>query len=75
MIDRHVVGAHTFTDVSGELVRSDITDGEPGVPLFFDVQLIDTNTCKPIPNVALEAWYANSTVRIKELQSTGVQSN
>lgn len=49
-------------DVSGELVRKDITDGQKGVSLTFDVQLIDTNTCKPISDVALEAWYANSTV-------------
>ncbi|KAF2704600.1 aromatic compound dioxygenase [Pleomassaria siparia CBS 279.74] len=47
--------------VSGELVRKDITDGQKGVPLTFDVQIIDTNTCKPISDVALEAWYANST--------------
>lgn len=47
--------------VSGELVRKDITDGEPGVPLTFEVQLIDVNTCEPLPNIALEAWYCNST--------------
>ncbi|KAJ4290890.1 hypothetical protein N0V90_010086 [Kalmusia sp. IMI 367209] len=47
--------------VTGELVRKDITDGQKGVSLTFDVQLIDTTTCKPISNVALEAWYANST--------------
>ncbi|KAJ4986170.1 hypothetical protein SVAN01_08323 [Stagonosporopsis vannaccii] len=47
--------------VSGEYVRQDITDGHPGVPLTFDVQLIDTNTCEPIPQVALEAWHCNST--------------
>ncbi|KAI1870666.1 uncharacterized protein JN550_005209 [Neoarthrinium moseri] len=47
--------------VAGELVRQDITDGEPGVPLTFDVQLIDTTTCEPLSNVALEAWYCNST--------------
>ncbi|KAH6655239.1 Intradiol ring-cleavage dioxygenase [Truncatella angustata] len=47
--------------VSGELVRQDITDGEEGVPLTFDVQLIDTTTCEPLSNVALEAWYCNST--------------
>ncbi|KAL5427625.1 hypothetical protein PMIN07_009107 [Paraphaeosphaeria minitans] len=47
--------------VTGELVRKDITDGQKGVPLTFDVQLIDTNTCKPVSNVALEAWYCNST--------------
>ncbi|KAK9419065.1 putative Intradiol ring-cleavage dioxygenase [Seiridium unicorne] len=47
--------------VSGELVREDITDDEPGVPLTFDIQLIDTTTCEPLSNVALEAWYCNST--------------
>lgn len=54
--------AHYHTDVTGELVRTDITQGEAGVPLTFDIQLIDTNTCKPISNVAVEAWYSNSTV-------------
>ncbi|KAH7071150.1 extracellular dioxygenase [Paraphoma chrysanthemicola] len=47
--------------VSGEYVRKDITDGNPGVPLTFDVQLIDTTTCEPLNRVALEAWHCNST--------------
>ncbi|KAF2023495.1 aromatic compound dioxygenase [Setomelanomma holmii] len=47
--------------VSGEYVRKDITDGNPGVPLTFDVQLIDTTTCEPLNKVALEAWHCNST--------------
>jgi protocatechuate 3,4-dioxygenase beta subunit len=52
-----------MTGVSGELVRDDITDGEPGIPLTFEVQLIDVTTCLPLSNIALEAWYCNSTVR------------
>ncbi|KAH7396390.1 Intradiol ring-cleavage dioxygenase [Pyrenochaeta sp. MPI-SDFR-AT-0127] len=47
--------------VSGEAVRKDITDGNPGVPLTFDVQIIDTTTCQPLNRVALEAWHCNST--------------
>lgn len=47
--------------VSGEYVRQDITDGHPGVPLTFDVQVIDTTTCEPLPQVALEAWHCNTT--------------
>ncbi|KAH6633643.1 extracellular dioxygenase [Boeremia exigua] len=47
--------------VSGEYVRKDITDGNPGVPLIYDVQLIDVNTCEPVPQVALESWHCNST--------------
>ncbi|CAO2658348.1 Nn.00g060710.m01.CDS01 [Neocucurbitaria sp. VM-36] len=47
--------------VSGEYVRKDITDGNPGVPLTFDVQIIDTTTCQPLNKIALEAWHCNST--------------
>jgi protocatechuate 3,4-dioxygenase beta subunit len=47
--------------VSGEYVRQDITDANPGLPLTFDVQVIDTTTCKPIPQVAVEVWHCNST--------------
>ncbi|KAJ4336130.1 hypothetical protein N0V95_008691 [Ascochyta clinopodiicola] len=47
--------------VEGEFVRQDITEGEPGVPFTFDIQVIDTTTCEPLPQVAVEAWHANST--------------
>ncbi|KAK6219309.1 exonuclease II Exo2 [Pestalotiopsis sp. IQ-011] len=57
--------------VSGELVREDITDAEPGVPLTFEIQLIDTTTCEPLSNVALEAWYCNSTGVYGGLQARG----
>lgn len=42
-------------------MRSDITDDEPGVPLTFEVLLINTKTCEPLTDVYLEAWYCNST--------------
>ncbi|KAF2133078.1 extracellular dioxygenase-like protein [Dothidotthia symphoricarpi CBS 119687] len=47
--------------VSGELVRKNITDGNAGVPLTFDVQMININTCEPFNQVALEAWHCNTT--------------
>ncbi|KAF1811851.1 aromatic compound dioxygenase [Eremomyces bilateralis CBS 781.70] len=47
--------------VSGELVRSDVTEEEPGVPLALHIQLIDINTCEPLPNIALEIWHCNAT--------------
>jgi hypothetical protein len=56
-----VTTAKTRPGVSGEYVRKDITDGNPGVPLTFDVQIIDTTTCEPLNQVALEAWHCNST--------------
>lgn len=43
-------------DVAGEFVRVDITDGEPGVPLYIDTQVIDVETCEPVPDIYLEIW-------------------
>ncbi|KIJ29078.1 hypothetical protein M422DRAFT_189042 [Sphaerobolus stellatus SS14] len=47
--------------VKGELVRSNIVQNEPGVPLYLDFQFVDVNTCTPIKNVFLDTWHANST--------------
>ncbi|KAL5363872.1 Intradiol ring-cleavage dioxygenase [Aspergillus floccosus] len=49
------------THVTGELIRTNIVDGEPGVPLYLDIQMIDTNTCDPISDVYLDIWHCNST--------------
>lgn len=30
-----------------------------GVPLYMDIQLINTNTCEPLLGVALDFWSAS----------------
>lgn len=47
--------------VLGEYVRADITDGEPGVPLVVDVQLINVDTCESLADAWVDIWSANST--------------
>ncbi|KAF1970496.1 putative extracellular dioxygenase [Bimuria novae-zelandiae CBS 107.79] len=47
--------------VSGELVREDIVEGQTGVPLTLDIQVVDVNTCEPVPQIYTEIWHANST--------------
>lgn len=47
--------------VSGERVRSNITDGEPGVPMYLDLQFVDTATCEPIPDLLVDLWHSNAT--------------
>jgi hypothetical protein len=47
--------------VGGELIRSDITDGQEGVPLYLDIQLVDTSTCEPLPAVYMDIWHCNAT--------------
>lgn len=38
-----------------------MTESQAGVPLYVDIQVIDTNTCEPLPNVALDFWHCNAT--------------
>ena len=47
--------------IDGELIRSDMSEDQTGVPLFLDVQFIDTSTCEPVPAVYVDAWHCNST--------------
>ena len=47
--------------VKGELVRSDITDGQAGVPVTIDAQFIDVETCEPLEGVWWDIWSCNAT--------------
>ena len=47
--------------VTGELIRKDITDGEKGVPLALDIQIVDTTTCEPVPAIYVDVWHCNAT--------------
>ncbi|KAL4787097.1 Intradiol ring-cleavage dioxygenase [Aspergillus varians] len=47
--------------VSGELIREDLTEDQEGVPLYFDIQLIDSNSCEVVPDVYIDFWHCNST--------------
>ncbi|KAE8306977.1 Intradiol ring-cleavage dioxygenase [Aspergillus transmontanensis] len=46
--------------VRGETIRSNITDGEAGVPLILYGLFIDVNTCEPIEDLYWEIWSCNS---------------
>lgn len=43
-----------------DLVRSNITQGRPGVPLTLRVTVVDARSCKPIPNAAVDVWQADA---------------
>ncbi|CAK7200289.1 hypothetical protein SEUCBS139899_002980 [Sporothrix eucalyptigena] len=47
--------------VSGEFVRSDVKETQAGVPLTVDYQVIDVDTCEPVPNHFVEIWHCNAT--------------
>ncbi|KAI0888663.1 aromatic compound dioxygenase [Annulohypoxylon maeteangense] len=49
--------------VVGEKMRSNVKEALycDGIDLFLEVQYIDTNTCEPIPAVAVDIWNCNAT--------------
>ncbi|PWY75626.1 extracellular dioxygenase [Aspergillus eucalypticola CBS 122712] len=49
--------------IAGELNRRNVAEDQAGVPLFMDIQLIDTNTCEPLPNIYTDIWHCNATIR------------
>jgi protocatechuate 3,4-dioxygenase beta subunit len=42
------------------LVRSDITEGKPGVPLQLDLRVVDATSCKPISGAVVDIWHADA---------------
>ncbi|KAF2672217.1 aromatic compound dioxygenase [Microthyrium microscopicum] len=47
--------------VTGEDIRKDVREKEPGVTLHLDFQVINIKTCSPITGSAVEIWGCNST--------------
>jgi len=41
-------------------VRSDITDGKPGVPMKLQLTVMDVQTCKPVTNATVDVWTADA---------------
>jgi hypothetical protein len=47
--------------LNGEMIRQDVGENQPGVPLILDLQIIDTTTCKPMTETWVDIWQCNST--------------
>ncbi|KAH8705590.1 putative extracellular dioxygenase [Talaromyces proteolyticus] len=47
--------------VTGELIRNNLVENQEGVPLYLDIQLVDSSTCEPVSEVYLDAWHCNAT--------------
>lgn len=42
------------------LLRQDITEGKPGLPLKLHLEVIDSRTCRPLSDTALEIWHCDA---------------
>lgn len=46
--------------VADELVRADIREGKPGLPLTLRLVVMDARTCKPLPQAAIDIWHCDA---------------
>jgi protocatechuate 3,4-dioxygenase beta subunit len=46
--------------VADESLRSDIVEGKPGVPLTLRLVVMDSRSCKPLPNAAVDIWHCDA---------------
>lgn len=46
--------------VNDEKLRANITEGKPGVPVKLRVALVDSRTCAPMPNAAVDIWHCDA---------------
>jgi protocatechuate 3,4-dioxygenase beta subunit len=43
-----------------DLLREDVTEGTPGLPLRLQVLVADANTCTPLTNAAVDIWHCDA---------------
>ena len=46
--------------LDGQIVRSDITEGKPGIPVALQIAVQDITTCAPLANAAVEIWHCDA---------------
>jgi protocatechuate 3,4-dioxygenase beta subunit len=46
--------------VAGEMIRSNIAESKPGVPLRLRLVFVDQATCRPIPKAAIDIWHCDA---------------
>ncbi|KAK0652630.1 Intradiol ring-cleavage dioxygenase, partial [Cercophora newfieldiana] len=57
--------------VAGELLRTDITDAQSGIPVHLDIQFVDLSTCAGIPSLLIDIWHANASGIYSGVAATG----
>lgn len=64
--------------IDGELYRYDIREEQEGVDMYFDIGLVDVETCEPLPDAYVDFWHCNATVRLsipsKDILDTDILS-
>ncbi|TEA10707.1 hypothetical protein C8034_v008901 [Colletotrichum sidae] len=44
-----------------QTLRQDMSEDQPGVPLYLDIGVLNVNTCTPMEDVLVDLWHCNAT--------------
>ncbi|XP_053212440.1 uncharacterized protein LOC128395933 [Panonychus citri] len=57
--------------LSDDLERSDIVDGQIGVPLDLKINLVNSNDCTPLENMYVHIWHTNAVGNYSGVNNAG----
>ncbi|MFJ8111216.1 intradiol ring-cleavage dioxygenase [Streptomyces sp. NPDC096132] len=46
--------------IDADKIRRDVTEDREGIPLLLSLKVIDTETCRPIRNAAVDIWHCDA---------------
>ena len=46
--------------IDADKLRQDVTEDQEGIPLTLRLKVIDSETCKPVRNAAVDIWHCNA---------------
>ncbi|MFI9580692.1 intradiol ring-cleavage dioxygenase [Streptomyces sp. NPDC052236] len=46
--------------IDADKIRKDITEGKEGIPMTLRLKVIDSDTCKPLRNAAVDIWHCDA---------------
>ena len=65
-LDRELTEGPYYLDRA--ILRKNITEGRPGIPLQLQLSVLDARTCKPLENPAVEIWHCDRAASIPGLR-------
>jgi len=47
--------------IDADKIRQDVTEDQEGIPLDLRLKVIDAESCRPLPNAAVDIWHCNAS--------------
>ncbi|MGW7254712.1 intradiol ring-cleavage dioxygenase [Streptomyces sp. NPDC054834] len=57
--------------IDADKLRQDVTEDQEGIPLTLTLKVIDSETCKPLRNAAVDIWHCNAVGVYSGYESNG----